>query len=71
MNWLVSAGGRLALIAIIQANLWTTNQPTNLPPSLPLLRSIYQPNIRLRVFEPSINAWSSGQTPNPDVGCNR
>lgn len=25
----------------------------------------------LQVFEPSINAWQSGQTPNPDVSCNR
>lgn len=25
----------------------------------------------LQVFEPSIEAWQSGQTPNPDVSCNR
>jgi len=24
-----------------------------------------------RVFEPSLEAWESGNTPNPDVSCNR
>jgi hypothetical protein len=25
----------------------------------------------MNVFEPAIDAWQAGETPNPDVGCNR